>query len=201
MIVEQLMFLTPDIERAIERATALHAGQKRKVSGLPYIVHPYAVAFLLAHYTDDEDVIIAGLLHDVLEDVPGYGEDDLTTEFGARVAAIVEEVTEDYTEAEKADHSLRKEGWRERKESYLRNLSDDSQEALLVATADKIHNLRSLIDDYTVHGEATWERLGNKERIFWFYGETVRIISDRLKHPLTEELRKVFSEAKAIVSR
>ncbi len=194
------MFLTPKIEQAIKRATELHDGQKRKVSGMPYIVHPYAVAFLLAHYTEDEDVIIAGLLHDVLEDVPGYTEDDLIAEFGARVTAIVKEVTEDYTEAEKVDHSLRRQGWKERKKKYLANLSDDSHEALLVATADKIHNIRSLIDDYTVHGEATWERLGNKERIFWFYGETVRIISERLSHPLSEELRKTFDEAKKVVA-
>ena len=194
------MFLTPNIERAIRRATNLHDGQKRKVSGAPYIVHPYAVAFLLAHYTDDEDVIIAGLLHDVLEDVPGYGTAELEQEFGVRVTAIVSEVTEDYTEAEKADHSLRKEGWKERKETYLRKLSDDSHEALLVATADKIHNLRSLLDDYAVHGEATWERLGNKERILWFYGEATRVISEHLDHPLAEELRKVFEEAKAVVS-
>ncbi|MEK7182016.1 MAG: HD domain-containing protein, partial [Patescibacteria group bacterium] len=64
------MFLTPQIDKAIQRATVLHHGQERKGTGAPYIVHPYAVAFLLAHYTDDEDVIIAGLLHDVLEDVP-----------------------------------------------------------------------------------------------------------------------------------
>jgi (p)ppGpp synthase/HD superfamily hydrolase len=190
------MFLTPNIEQAIKRATSLHDGQKRKVSGVPYIVHPYAVAFLLAHYTDDEDVIIAGLLHDVLEDVPGYTEDDLRAEFGARVTAIVKEMTEDYTEAEKEDQSLRKHNWKERKEKYLQNLSDDSREALLITTADKIHNIRSLIDDYGVHGEATWERLGNKERIFWFYGEAVRIISERLDHPLAEELRKTLDEAK-----
>jgi (p)ppGpp synthase/HD superfamily hydrolase len=189
------MFLTPKIELAIKQAASLHDGQKRKVSDVPYIVHPYAVAFLLAHYTDDEEVIIAGLLHDVLEDVPGYTENDLIAEFGARVTAIVKEVTEDYTEAEKEDHSLRKHNWKERKEKYLANLSDDSHEALLVATADKVHNIRSLIDDYAIHGEATWERLGNKERIFWFYGETVRIISDRLDHPLAEELRKTFEEA------
>lgn len=193
------MFLTPKIESAIKRATSLHDGQKRKVSGLPYVVHPYAVAFLLAHYTDDEDVIIAGLLHDVLEDVPGYTEDDLVAEFGARVTAIVKEVTEDYTEAAKMDHSLRRQGWKERKEKYLSNLSDDSPEALLVTTADKIHNLRSLINDYGVHRETTWERLGNKERIFWFYSETVRVISDHLDHPLAEELRKTFDEAKKSV--
>jgi (p)ppGpp synthase/HD superfamily hydrolase len=189
------MFLTPRIERAIVRATELHAGQRRKVNNAPYIVHPYAVAFLLAHYTDNEDVVIAGLLHDVLEDVPGYSAQDLADEFGKHVESIVSEVTEDYTEAEKEDHSLRKHNWKERKEKYLINLSDDSHEALLVATADKIHNLRSLIDDYRICGESAWERLGNKERIFWFYGEATRIISERLDHPLAEELRKTFFEA------
>ena len=147
------MFLTERIDRAIERATVLHGEQKRKISGVPYIVHPYAVAFLLAHFIDDEDVIIAGLLHDVLEDVPGYTEEMLREEFGERVAAIVAEVTEDFSIEEKENHALRKDSWRGRKEQYLENLKNDSREALLVAAADKVHNMRSLLDGHRQGGE------------------------------------------------
>ncbi len=196
------MFLTPKIEKAIARATLLHQHQKRKVTGVPYIVHPYAVAFLLAHYTDDEDVIVAGLLHDVLEDVPHYAEENLRDEFGERVYHIVKEVTEDMTQAEKKDHSRRSANWLERKKKYLANLSDDSKEALLVAAADKIHNLRSFLDDYSCHGEIVWSQLGTKkEGMLWFYGETARIISERLDHPLAEELKKTFEEARLVMAR
>lgn len=195
------MFLTPRIEKAIVRATVLHQTQQRKISGVPYIVHPYSVAFLLAHYVDDEDVIIAGLLHDTLEDIPEYTEQMLQEEFGDRVCAIVKEVTEDFTQAEKEDHSIRGNGWRARKEKYLINLSNDSQEALLVATADKIHNMRSLLDGHALYGDAVWEKFKrNADNLVWFYTEAARIIGERLQHPLTDEMNRLLSELQGVVS-
>jgi len=189
------MFLTERIEQAIVRATVLHQSQKRKVSGVPYIVHPYSVAFLLAHYVDDEDVIIAGLLHDTLEDIPEYTEVMLREEFGERVCAIVQEVTEDYTQAEKEDHTIRGHNWRTRKEKYLANLAHDSEEALLVATADKIHNMRNALDEYALHGDAVWEKFKrNRENLTWFYTEAGRVITNRLKHPLVDEMNRLILE-------
>jgi (p)ppGpp synthase/HD superfamily hydrolase len=189
------MFLTPNIERAIVRATVLHQSQKRKVNGVPYIIHPYSVAFLLAHYVDDEDVIIAGLLHDTLEDIPDYTEELLREEFGERVCAIVKEVTEDFTQAEKEDHSIRGNNWRARKEKYLANLENDSPEALLVATADKIHNMRNALDEHTLHGDAVWEKFKrNADNLIWFYTEAADVISRHLAHPLVDEMNKLVLE-------
>jgi (p)ppGpp synthase/HD superfamily hydrolase len=194
-LISPRMFLTHRIERAIVRATELHDGQARKIRKVPYIVHPYAVAFLLAHYESDEDVIIAGLLHDTLEDVPGYTYDMLREEFGERVAAIVREVTEDYTEDEKLDQTRRSAGWRVRKETYLANLANDSRGALLVAAADKIHNMRSFLDDRKMVGEDVWKHLLTKpESMKWFYGEVTKTIVARLDHPLAEELQKAYAE-------
>lgn len=65
------MRLTSKIEKAINFAAQKHLGQIRKGDGLPYIVHPFGVAWILSGYSTDEDVIVAGLLHDVLEDVNG----------------------------------------------------------------------------------------------------------------------------------
>jgi len=189
------MFLTRKIEQAIVRATLLHQSQKRKVSGVPYIIHPYSVAFLLAHYTDDEDVIIAGLLHDTLEDTPAYTEDMLREEFGDRVCTIVQEVTEDYTQAEKEDHSIRGHNWRTRKEKYLAHLANDSTEALLVATADKIHNMRNALDEYALYGDAVWKQFQrNPDNLIWFYTEVSRVISARLQHPLVDEMKRILLE-------
>lgn len=189
------MFLTKKIERAIVLATILHIDQKRKISRVPYIIHPYSVAFLLAHYSDDEDVIIAGLLHDTLEDVPTFTEAMLEEEFGSRVCSIVKEVTENYTQEEKENPKMRPASWQYRKEGYLMGLKDDSTEALLVATADKIHNMRSFLDEYLLHSDTIWESFHtDKERMLWFYGETTRIIEERLEHPIVLELRKVFEE-------
>ncbi|HCJ45638.1 MAG: bifunctional (p)ppGpp synthetase/guanosine-3',5'-bis(diphosphate) 3'-pyrophosphohydrolase [Candidatus Moranbacteria bacterium] len=193
------MFLTKRIEQAIVRATILHQGQKRKISNVPYIIHPYSVAFLLAHYSDDEDVIIAGLLHDTLEDVPTYTEEKLRSEFGDRVGDIVKEVTEDFTQAEKEDHSIRAHHWRARKEKYLKNLENDSEEALLIATADKIHNMRNAVDEYFLHGDAVWEKFQrNVEHMLWFYSETARIISAKLTHPLVDEMNRILTELEKV---
>lgn len=83
------------ILKTIERAAELHKNQFRKGdSNIPYISHPYSVAFILAQYTNDENVIVASLLHDVLEDVPGYYRADMITEFGEVVTSYVEEVSE-----------------------------------------------------------------------------------------------------------
>lgn len=197
------MFLSPRIEKAIVRATVLHHFQKRKISGVPYIVHPYSVAFLLAHYVDDEDVIIAGLLHDVLEDTPEYTEAMLLEEFGERVLQIVKEVTEDYTQAERLNHLLRggdRDAWRTRKERYLHNLSNDSEAALLVATADKVHNMRNVVDEYAEHGNQVWVQFRRKpEELLWFYSEASRVISERLKHPLVVEMNRLLQELRLVV--
>jgi len=191
------MFLTERIEKAIVRATVLHQSQKRRISGVPYIVHPYSVAFLLAHYVEDEDVIIAGLLHDTLEDIPEYTDEMLRREFGERVYTIVKEVTEDFTQAEKKDHSTRNKSWRRRKEKYLENLKNDSEEALLIAAADKIHNLRSFLTAFEESGKSAWMKFSRERDMVWFYEEVVKIIDARLKHPIVLELRKtlqLFSE-------
>jgi len=196
------MFLTERIEKAIVKATVLHQKQRRKISHAPYITHPYSVAFLLAHYVDDEDVIVAGLLHDVLEDIPNYSEKELREEFGERVLSIVKEVTEDFTQAEKENHSIRGAGWRARKEKYLENLADDSREAMLVAAADKTHNLRSILAEYENHGEGIWKIFRrDKNDMYWFYAEATRIISLHLDHPLVVEMKSALSEMEKIISK
>ncbi len=183
------MFLSDRIWRAIERGAEWHGEQKRRVSGLPYFVHPYAVGFLLAHFTDNEDVVIAGLLHDVLEDVPGMTAEKLEKEFGQEVARLVEEVTEDRSIRITGLALTRTSRWRAIKEEYLRRLSDDSEGALMIVAADKICNIRSLMDDYPKHGGDFWKMYGRtKEEYAWLVQAQNDTIQARLKHPLADEL-------------
>jgi len=198
------MFLTSKIEKAIVRSAELHRHQKRKSGGAPYVVHPFAVAFLLAHYSEDEDVICAGLLHDILEDVPSYGADRMREEFGDRVYHIVKEVTEDYEIEDRIRFfpygNSRKKQWKERKEGYLKRLEDDSPEGLMIATADKIHNIRSLMDGYLEEGDAIWKTFpAGKEETLWFYQSVLNVLSRRLKHPLVDELQIALNEAKKTI--
>ncbi len=196
------MFLTDSIFRAIERATALHHGQTRRVTGVPYIVHPYAVGFLLAHFTDDESVIIAGLLHDVLEDVPGYTGEMLESEFGPEVARLVSEVTEDNSIYEEHPELSHPDRVRLKKEDYLRRLADDSDGALMIAAADKICNTRSFLEEYPKLGVKFWEGYrGTPERYLRFSLAFNTIIQNMLKHPLAEELDRVTRLAEALIRK
>jgi len=190
---------TPTIQKAINTASRLHAGQVRKGSGdLPYISHPFSVAWILSQYTDDEDVIVAGLLHDILEDVKDYRYNDMARDFGERVTKIVQEVSEDKDPNIESDE---KATWKERKSKYLQGLEHDSVEALMVCAADKIHNIQSMIDDHAVQGESFWEKFNapNDEKS-WFYGEVGRILENRLKNPIVKELLVKVSELQKVIT-
>ena len=191
------MNLTPKIQKAIIGASVLHKDQKRKGDGLPYIIHPYSVAFILSNYTDDEDVIVAGLLHDVLEDVPEYTKEDLKNDFGERVCKIVQEVSEDKDPNDSQEKE--KISWQERKEKYIANLKTDSQEALLVSCADKIHNLKAMLAAYKNQGEELWKNFNApKEKISWYYGEVLEVMKDKLKNEIVGELAETYEKAKNI---
>ena len=78
-----MMSLTPRLMRAIDTAAVSHRDHVRKGSGIPYVAHLYAVMHLVSQATGDEDVLIAALLHDTLEDVPEvYPEARMRAEFG-----------------------------------------------------------------------------------------------------------------------
>jgi (p)ppGpp synthase/HD superfamily hydrolase len=140
---------TGRIERAVAVAIEAHQGQTRKGdSQLPYIVHPVTVALILSRYNDDEDTIIAGLLHDVLEDTH-LTEEAIERQFGAKVLGLVKDVTEP---------DLPGLSWETRKARYLRQLERAPRGALLIACADKIANLISMIAAHAHQGDGLWER-------------------------------------------
>ena len=187
------MKLTEKIQKAIDFSAAKHINQRRKAGGLPYIVHPFSVAWILADYVGDEDVVVAGLLHDVLEDVKGSSFEEIEREFGSRVARIVKDVSEDkdpnFPEAEKMT-------WEDRKKKYLVHLHSAGVEAIYVSAADKIHNLMSLKQRYDAVGEEVWETFNaGREKSFWFYGEVMKVVKERMpEHPLTALYEEIFNE-------
>ena len=190
------MLFTSKIQKAIRRASLLHEGQKRKCDGSPYVTHLFGVALILAHYVSDEDVIVAGILHDVLEDVPKekYDASRMQKEFGDKVYAIVKEVTEDKDPQE--DKTKNEALWIRRKENYINNLKNDSREALLVAAADKIHNLLSMLESHEKYGEEIWQHFhAPKDRRMWFYREVFVVLKERLTHPIVDELENVMKIA------
>ena len=194
------MKLTPVIEKAIGMSARLHRHQERRDSETPYAMHPYAVAFLISEYTDDEETIAAALMHDVLEDVRGYEYEDLVNDFGKRIASIVLEVSEERSPY----FSMKKDRqtWRYRKERYLENLKSASKEALLVAAGDKYHNLFALVRAYREHGEDLWKKFHapepKKESILWFYKTAIEILDHRLDSPIVKEMKKLYTKAERV---
>ena len=179
------------IEQAIRAAAVLHKDQFRKGSmPFPYVTHLVATAFTLIDYTDDEDVIISALLHDSLEDTD-YTIDELQEDFGGRVREIVETVTEPRNTPE------RKISWREKKLIYVKQLKKGSQEALLVAAADKIHNFRTIVEDYYDNHDSFIQDFGkNFEERIEVYQEIADAINGRLESRILDEFNHVFEEYK-----
>ena len=130
------------IEKAYDTAEEMHRGQLRK-SGEPYLIHPMAVAQILAELGMDEETIVAGLLHDVVEDTP-YTEEELRKEFGDEITLLVDGVTKLGT--------LKKASNEERQVENLRKMflamSKDIR-VLIIKLSDRLHNLRTI--NYMTH--------------------------------------------------
>lgn len=179
---------TARTERAIVVALEAHAAQTRKGDRTtPYVVHPVTVALILSRYTDDEDTIIAGLLHDTLEDTD-LTEAEIEREFGPKVLGIVRDVTEP---------GLPGLSWDTRKARYLRHLGTAPHGSLLVASADKIANIISMISAHGAQGDTLWERFNAPpDRKLGFYRrvyETVRAAWPTC--PMLREFRNRLEEA------
>lgn len=177
--------LSPRLMRALDTAAVNHRDHVRKGSGIPYIAHLSAVMHLVSQVTEDEDVLIAALFHDTLEDVPEvYPEARMRAEFGERVTDIVLGLTK--------DDSL--PDWRARADAYLAHLEQHApDESVLIACADKLHNLQSILEDHAVQGEGLWERFNSgKQQQQWWYREISRVVEERLPGlPLNRELSRL----------
>ena len=167
---------TERLDSALRKAAWAHekAEQHRKGSDIPYIIHPVGVMMIASNVTDDEDTLIACLLHDVLEDVDSsiYSEADMREDFGDRVVSIVLDVTKDSDEKD----------WHARSKAYLHHLEHEaSDEAVIVSASDKIHNLKSILTDHATHGDDLWERFTTKSSSdqLWWYESILDVITKR----------------------
>jgi (p)ppGpp synthase/HD superfamily hydrolase len=149
------------IEQACELASKAHLGQFRKGTDIPYIAHPMAVAVILAEAGATTDAVIAGILHDVVED-SCFTLEEVERTFGNRVRTLVEASSE-------PDKSL---PWEARKAHTLESLQEVDRDIWLTVLADKLNNIRTMIRDYQIHGEAIWERFnrGRNEQEWYYKG-------------------------------
>jgi (p)ppGpp synthase/HD superfamily hydrolase len=186
--------LGPRFLRAFEFAAEKHKNQTRKASTIPYIAHLIGVASLVLEAGGDEDLAIAALLHDVVEDCGGAPMlQEVRRKFGARVAKVVDGCTDADTEP--------KPPWRERKEKYIQHLKKADVDTRLVSAADKLNNVRSILSDYRAIGESVWSRFnGGREGTLWYY-RTLRDQFLRYKrNRITRELELAVGELEALAA-
>lgn len=174
---------------AIRYATQAHAGQKRKGKEDPYIMHPLSVGILLAHAGADEKVVIAGILHDTIEDT-AVTREDLEKEFGEDIAAMVDDVTEQ-------DKSL---PWAERKKAALDHIPHMTTGSLMVKAADVMHNMTELIEDYKIHGDDMFRHFNaSKEEQIERYQKLVKALRKKWSdNPLLLPLEQKLKELKKL---
>lgn len=170
------------VVHAFALANELHAGQRRKGSGVPYLTHLMAVAALVGEHGGDEDTLIAALLHDAVEDQGGQETlARIEAVFGPGVAKLVDAASDAYTHPKPA--------WRERKESHLARLANAPAEVRLLVAADKLHNARDLAAALHRQGEGAWAHFtGGREGTLWYYTEMLRTLGREWIHPIVDEL-------------
>ena len=177
----------------------MHGRQLRKKTGIPYMAHVMSVCALALEHGADEDVGIAALLHDTVEDsLDGAATlRGIATDFGERVARIVMACSDAV-----AVPGEPKPPWRERKEQYLLHLDTDADaDVLLVSACDKLHNASSILADLRIEGDAVWQRftVTDPREQLWYYTSVVEILQRRQAGPLTDELADVVNEIQALV--
>lgn len=194
-----MITLTERLDKALRTSSWAHeqAGEHRKGGDIPYIIHPFGVMIIASEVTDNEDTLIACLLHDILEDVPShiYDEHKMITDFGENVTSIVKDVSKD----------MDINDWREASESYLKNLETKaSDEAIIVSASDKIHNVLSTIIDYEKIGDDIWDIFTTKnvDDQLWWYDSILNVLKQRSAPTLlVEKLNTYITKLRKISNK
>ena len=194
--------VNPKLIKAIALAFERHKGAKRKGKETSFVVHPLEVMNILLEEKGydkriDDDIIIAGVCHDLVEDTSTtIGE--ISKLFGKEVARIVEAESEPKELKKNPD---KKATWKKRKEYTMRQLNKADFKVKVVACADKLHNVRDLREDYEYEGEKCWNKFNApKEEIKWYYKSIVEALkkgksieNTRLFKLLEKEVNEFFS--------
>ena len=201
-----MALFSPRVDLALKIAAVGHSGQVRKGTELPYIAHPVHVARLLEQAGLPEPVVIAGILHDVLEDLEpddaaararfravfpflaGVADDAigfragltayLVERFGDETMALVEAVTE------QKEIDGRSRAWIERKREAIAHLQHARTEILALKAADVLHNVQSICQDIDAAGPEIMQRFNaSPDQTLWYYRSVADVCGRRLTGP------------------
>lgn len=183
--------------QAVEYARHLHT-EFRKGTRIPYMAHLLGVASLVlgeagGRVPVTEDMVIAALLHDTVEDHGGMPRlNEVERLFGPGVARMVAGLSDTFAE----DHN-NKEGWEERKMAYIDRLRTEHDDVLLISAADKLYNAKSILDDYREIGDAVFERFHRgAEQQLWYFDELLAVFRAHPHNRIVDELDRVVEKLK-----
>ena len=182
------------IQAAARYAEDAHACDIRKGSNVPYVSHLWSVGALVMENGGDSAQIAAGLLHDVVEDHGGISRlEDVRTTFGDDVARMVEALSDSVVNTELGET---KPPWEQRKADYVAHLATVDNRTALVSSADKLHNLRSILADYRQVGPELWQRfkVHNPAAHLWYYGSLVAALTPRVPPVMATWLQITFAD-------
>lgn len=168
------------VSEAIAFATMAHDGMRRRKGDSPYILHPMEVGAIIGTMTDDQEIIAAGVLHDVVEDA-GISIEEIGVRFGARVKELVASETEN-----KREELPPEDTWQIRKEETLENLkTTDDIAVLMLWIGDKLSNIRAIYRDYLIEGNAVWNKFHQSDvNVQAWYYRSIMKYTERLSDTL-----------------
>ena len=193
------------INHAFAFAAKHHDREVRRGTRLPYLTQPANVAVILTRYGQDEQTVVSGILHDVIEDCvrDGYTRDTLGQrigdKFGQDVLDTVLAVTERQVDEEGIELSSE-----ERKDDYLARLAAASERARWVCAADKLHNGSTILADLkrTLDPDTVWSRFaaGRTGTVRWYRRVYERLRELGFDASIMDELRDVAAELERVAS-
>lgn len=178
------------LDEAILFAVDAHKGAYRKCSKTPYILHPLEAAAIVATMTDDEKVIAAAVLHDVVEDTSVTVE-DIREKFGDYIAELVASETEN-----KREGQSKEETWRLRKQETIEHLMySPSRDVKLLTLGDKLSNIRAIYKDYKAVGNDVWLRFNQKDsnEHAWYYKAVLEVTAELHGYPAWHEFKSLVT--------
>ena len=182
--------MTDLVSEAIVFSTMAHDGMRRRKSESPYILHPMEVAAIIGTMTDDQEVIAAGLLHDVVEDA-GITIGEVGEKFGRRVMELVASETEN-----KREDLPPEDTWKIRKEETLQKLKESEDiSVLMIWIGDKLSNIRTIYRDFLLEGDIVWNKFHQSDIKLqaWYYRSILKY-TERLSDTLAWKEYKTFVE-------
>jgi (p)ppGpp synthase/HD superfamily hydrolase len=194
------LLLSERFTRAVDYARTLHI-ERRKGTAIPYMAHLLGVASLVmgesgrVDFPVTEDMVIAALLHDTVEDHGGEPRlRDVELNFGSNVARMVKGLSDTL-----AEDSSNKEAWDVRKKTYLDRLRDEPRHVQLISAADKLYNAQSILTDYRKIKGKIWDRFKRgRDMQLWYFDELLKVFKISGANEIVDELDRVVEKLKEI---